>query len=334
VSYNLKILSSILKSSGLNPEAKDILTLSEGPTKLYIFDFDGTLFRSPMKPALWGGSWWGNEASISPPCVPQTPSDDWWVSDTVSAARAAINDSSALSIMMTGRKKTEEMYLRVGELLSSAGLTFHKVILSDSFDTKAFKSGQISKIISENPTINFVKIYDDRPGYLEEYSNLIKGLNDQIKVETVLVQVASKPAECDEVVPEEIELPKKTSAMVIRLTSESKGKLSEMFPLSYDNPAGEYVEVISKPNLKDLEQAKETGLLGKKFQVNLTGYIDDGMAQLVTVNVPEAEFSEGLTPHILLSTAKGVKQLYSKELAKKVVEPITGEPLTGIMWWK
>lgn len=331
---SLNNLVKLLLKSGLKKEAEDVLTLESGPTKLYIFDFDGTLFRSPMKPALWGGSWWGNMSSLSPPCVPQTPQNDWWVSDTVSAARAAINDPSALSIMMTGRKKTEEMYLRVGELLSSAGLSFHEVILSDSFDTKAFKSGEISKIISENPTINFVKIYDDRPGYLEEYSNLIKGISDQIKVETVLVQVASKSAECDEEVPEEIELPKKTPAIVIQLTSESKGKLSEMFPLSYDNPAGEYVEAISKPNLQDLEQAKEAGLLGKRFQVNLTGYIDDGMAQLVTVDVPEAEFSEGLTPHILLSTAKGVKQSYSKELAKKVVEPITGEPLTGIMWWK
>ncbi len=331
---NLDKLSRILLGSGLKKEAEEIISLAKGPTKLYIFDFDGTLFRSPMKPALWQGSWWGNMSSLSHPCVPQTPPDDWWVSDTVSAARAAINDPSALSIMMTGRKKTEEMYLRVGELLSSAGLSFHEVILSDDFNTKSFKSGEISKIILENPTINFVKIYDDRPGYLEEYSNLIKGLNDQIKVETVLVQVAAKPAECDEVVPDQIDLPKKTSAIVIQLTSESKGKLSKMFSLTYDNPGPEYVEVISKPSLQDLEQAKAAGLFGKIFKINITGYTEDGMAQLVTVDVPEAEFSEGMTPHILLSTAKGVKQSYSKELSKKKVEPITGEPLLGIMWWK
>jgi hypothetical protein len=170
VNYKIKALYSALSLSGLKKEAEDILALDSRPTNLYIFDFDGTLFRSPMKPALWEGSWWGNVASLSPPCVPQTPSDDWWVSDTVSEARAAISDPSGLSIMMTGRTKREDMSSRVVELLSSAGLKFDAVILSDNPNTKAFKSAQISKLILENPTIKSVKIFDDRSSYLQEYS--------------------------------------------------------------------------------------------------------------------------------------------------------------------
>ena len=50
----LNSLVKFLKSAGLE-EADSVKALSSGPEILYIFDFDGTLFRSPAKPALWKG---------------------------------------------------------------------------------------------------------------------------------------------------------------------------------------------------------------------------------------------------------------------------------------
>jgi hypothetical protein len=163
---------------------------------------------------------------------------------------------------------------------------------------------------------------------------IFRNIHDEIKIDTTLVSAAAKPAECDEEAPREFETPQKSSAIVIKLTSESKGILFEKFPILYDNLGPEHIEVISKPNSQQLEQAKKSGLLGKEFQIKVTGYIKDEKGQLVTVEVPGAEFSEGLIPHILISTAKGVKQSYSKELAVGKVEPVNMQSLSGIMWWK
>jgi hypothetical protein len=39
-------------------------------TRIAVFDFDGTLVNTPLKPDGWKGGWWGREASLLPPFVP------------------------------------------------------------------------------------------------------------------------------------------------------------------------------------------------------------------------------------------------------------------------
>jgi hypothetical protein len=327
-------LYKLLVNSGLKKEAEEVLELQGGPTKLYIFDFDGTLFRSPSEPALWKGGWWGKEASLSPPCVPQTPEGDWWVSEVVSQARAAISDSSALSVLMTGRS-ADVFSSRVNELLSGAGLNFSQVLLSNSYDTVSFKSGEILRILKETPSIKSVVIFDDRKSYLAKYSSLISEFNSEIKVETSLIRAASKGALCDESPPEDFEAPTKSPFVGIFLTSESKGKLFERFPAEHDNIYGEHVTVIFKPTREQLKDMKDLKLLGKKFDINVTGYAKNKMGQAVKVDVPGAVFSEGRIPHITISTAEGIKPVYSTELLQtEEVEPVSDLTLSGIMWWK
>jgi hypothetical protein len=330
---SLRALSLALKNAGLKKYAEEVESLSSGPTTLYVFDFDGTLFRSPAEPALWKGGWWGNEASLSSPCVPQRPEDDWWVADTVSQAKAAISDPNALSVMMTGRS-ADKFSSRVNELLSGVGLNFNEVILSNSYDTVAFKSGEITRLLAENPSITSVKIFDDRKSYLSQYSSLISGINPEIKVETIMVQASSKGALCDEEPPAEFEAPKKAPFVGVFLDSASKGKLFGSFPPSHDNIYGEHVTVIFKPTMEQLQQMKDLGLLGKKFTINVTGYAENAMGQAVKVEVPGAVFSEGRIPHITISTASGIKPVYSTELLQtEEIKPASLE-LSGIMWWK
>lgn len=331
---DLKVLSLALKNAGLKKYATDVEALSSGPTALYVFDFDGTLFRSPAKPAFWNGGWWGSEESLSPPCVPETPEQDWWVDKTVAEAKSVFGDPNIISVLMTGR--SEAVFSdRVNQLLTSAGLQFDEVFLSNSYDTESFKSNKITDILNSNPGINKVKIFDDRPNYLNTYSSVIKSYNEGIEVETVLVQVASKGALCNEEVPDNIDLPSRTPFVGIFLTSESKGRLFEKFPPALDNVFGDHITVIFKPTTKDLLDMKKANLFGKKFEINVVGYAENESGQAVKVEVPEASFPPGRIPHITIATAEGVKPVYSTELlTTETVTPDSGLTLSGIMWWK
>ena len=333
----LKILSSILKSAGLELEAREVGSMATEKTKLYIFDFDGTLFRSPEKPDQFEGGWWGKDYSLSPPCVPQSPGNEWWVPEVVSEANSAINDPEAISVLMTGRL-AKIFSNRMSELLGSAGLTFHEVMLSDSGDTQAFKMRQIKRLLSENPSINFVKIYDDRRDYLISYSSLISDINPEIEVQTSHIQVAPMPAECTEPPKKKLPLPKFTPFVGVFLDEDEKQKLLQRFPAIHPNVFAEHVTIKFKPSKEDMISIDQLGLFGEKFDINVTGYVEDELGQAVTVSVsdlPEGIFPEGRTQHITISTADGIKPVYSNELiSNKETTKINDLTLSGIMRWK
>ena len=98
-------------------------------SELHVYDFDGTLFRSPHAPAVWDKDWWSDPASLLPPCVPEKPGNEWWISSTVGSAKRSISDPDVFSIMMTGRKDQSAFRYRVPELLRQKGLNFDAVHL-------------------------------------------------------------------------------------------------------------------------------------------------------------------------------------------------------------
>jgi hypothetical protein len=233
---------------------------------------------------------------------------------------------------MTGRQ--ENTYgERVRELLSQQNLEFDEINLSTGFDTVAFKSGEIKKILSEQPGIRTVKILDDRSSYLDTYKSLIQSIDPSIEVETELIVAASKGAECDEETPENVVLPASTPFIGLFLTSESKGKLSERFPAVHDNIQGESIPVILKPTKENIRDMAP--LLGKPFDIIVTGYAKDEKGQVASVNVPKVVFPDGVVPQISISVAKGVKPVYNKELLSKAeLTPVGDLTLKGMMWWK
>ena len=86
-------LYSILKGAELE-EAEDLKSTVEDKFEIHIFDFDGTLFRSPLPPPLWKGGWWSKPESLNAPCVPEEPDESWWILDTVSQAKDSIANSN------------------------------------------------------------------------------------------------------------------------------------------------------------------------------------------------------------------------------------------------
>eukprot|EP00468_Gymnochlora_sp_CCMP2014_P010480 CAMPEP_0167763338 /NCGR_PEP_ID=MMETSP0110_2-20121227/13304_1 /TAXON_ID=629695 /ORGANISM="Gymnochlora sp., Strain CCMP2014" /LENGTH=977 /DNA_ID=CAMNT_0007650385 /DNA_START=352 /DNA_END=3285 /DNA_ORIENTATION=+ len=158
-------------------ELKDspgVLSYQENPskTKLYIFDFDGTLFRTPLPPPWWNFRWWDNPDSLDPPTVPETPSADWWVKHVVEDAKAAIRDPNTIAVLMTGRKELL-FRTRIEALLAQAGLDgLDWVFLGDDrYHTSATKCNQMRAILEANPSVDEIHIFEDR--YMETYTEYL-----------------------------------------------------------------------------------------------------------------------------------------------------------------
>lgn len=103
--------------------------------KIYIFDFDGTLFRSPedtpenkklyekhtgipwhitkehareltrrlKRPVNPRSGWWGKKESLLPPLVPDPIPKEMWIESTLEAFANAQNDKNGKVLIMTGR---------------------------------------------------------------------------------------------------------------------------------------------------------------------------------------------------------------------------------------
>ena len=138
--------------------------------RLSVFDFDGTLFKSPEKPVDWATGWWGNPASLSAPIVPERPGAEWWNAHVVEAAQRDSADPETVSLLLTGRL-AKRFTVRLTELLAQAELSFDRVILSTGGDTEAHKLLMIGEFLSVYPTIVEVDIWEDRHEHLTKFTN-------------------------------------------------------------------------------------------------------------------------------------------------------------------
>lgn len=145
------------------------------PTKIAVYDFDGTLFRSPEKPVGWDGGWWGNTASLSPPVVPQDPGAEWWNGSVVQRAKQDISNTETLTVLLTGRLQ-KKFTLRVRELLAQAGLKFDHVFLAPGGDTESYKLKVLTQLVKDNPTARGVDIWEDRANHLAKFSDHVESM--------------------------------------------------------------------------------------------------------------------------------------------------------------
>jgi 8-oxo-dGTP pyrophosphatase MutT (NUDIX family) len=132
--------------------------------ELHLYDFDGTLFRSPLRPDWWGKrSWWVESESLGPPCVPLKPGSGWWIGSTVRAAKKSIADPNVWAILCTGRADTGSLRYRVAELLKQQGLGFDEVYLAKGGQDapSMYKVNVMAKILSRYPNIATVQIWED-----------------------------------------------------------------------------------------------------------------------------------------------------------------------------
>jgi len=158
---------------------------SEEIKKLVIYDFDGTLFKSPDdkegkeiyeeetgEPWPFKG-WWGRNESLLPPIVPQKPDPHWYIQDVVSNQKKDSEDPNAKVVLMTGRPF--QIKNRVMEILDHAGISFDNTFFAGQSGTKGsgtfeIKSNNIKMLL--NNDFDLLEIWEDRPEHVEAFTDL------------------------------------------------------------------------------------------------------------------------------------------------------------------
>lgn len=163
-------------------------------TELHIYDFDGTLFKSPAPPAGWDGHWWSDPISLSPPCVPQKPGSDWYVSFSSKALKVSASRSDVYSVVMTGR--LTKFRPRVAELLRNAGLNLNELILnSGSGPTELYKIDEMRYLLRSLPHVHTVVFWEDRGHHLKNFKASAEKLGYRFIAK--LVKTQENPIECE-----------------------------------------------------------------------------------------------------------------------------------------
>lgn len=155
---------------------------NKNPTKLSVFDFDGTLFKSPDKPKGYKGNWWISKESLNEPNVPQVAPDQFWNLDVVEKAKQEISNPNNLVILMTGRVG-KFFHERIVELISQKNLNFKHVWCNEfGGDTGKFKIGKIQELLKKHPSIKKIEMWEDEPEKVELYTS---EFGDSVKINKI-----------------------------------------------------------------------------------------------------------------------------------------------------
>lgn len=151
--------------------------------RLVIYDFDGTLFRSPDKEQGsrsykavmnfdWPHQgWWGRLESLTPPVVPARPDASWFIQPVLEAQRRDVASGDATVVLMTGRPF--KLKQRVLEILRAEGLNFDDHFFHDSpgnegDTTLDAKVNRIGRLLG--PSVQRLEIWEDRDGQIEGFN--------------------------------------------------------------------------------------------------------------------------------------------------------------------
>jgi hypothetical protein len=177
-------------------------------TKLRVFDFDSTLFKSPLpNPDLWTHSflgtivsdcqWFCDPRTLSAPYVPQIPSTEWWNHEIVEIAKE--RSPTTLNVLLTGRRK--ELFLqRITELCQCVGLDFDCYFCKEtacdsghSGTTLDFKLSVIEHLIDSFGNIRDIELYDDREKHVARFSSAFECLVAEGRIDTFTTRVITIP---------------------------------------------------------------------------------------------------------------------------------------------
>jgi hypothetical protein len=283
-------------------------------TKLYVFDFDGTLHRSPPPPeGSTEANWWATPGSLEPPHVPDTTTPDMWKRETVNAMKAAIDDPDAYVVVMTGRH--ESLKGRVGELLDEIGLKPDELITNPNIgNTTGFKRDELLYLLKSFPNVREVEFWEDKKADLKGYQRAGEKAGVRFTPRLVADYTDKEPP-----------------YLGLFLTPESQRKLLKQFPPKHGEVHADHVTLQFKPTKEQMTALKRRRRLGDRVDVEVVGYAEDGQAQAVVVKLPEDLKLDGRTPHVTLSTAKGVEPRYSNELLGRGYKPMPPVTVRGVL---
>ena len=170
-------------------------------TRLVMFDFDGTLFKSDEAgPSWWDApgpySWGLDPRSLDEPCVPSRPGPAYWNSAVVSAARSASNDPTAFVVLITGRVKTHAA--RIKELLGQVGIAPDSTYYNPGMNAATFKTRTFSHLLAKHPYVNRLEVWENenQSVYDAWIRRVSEVLGREISLEVFPVRESHVPAKC------------------------------------------------------------------------------------------------------------------------------------------
>lgn len=173
-----------------------------------IFDFDGTIFKSPMpNHQMWDGTligkiiamksddglgWFQDPLTLAYPYVPELPSDDWFVPSVKTEILTSIGSTNTKTILLTGRSTLYEE--RIKQIVNAVGLQFDDYgFQSPNKDTTTmeFKCNFLKNmIIKYNPSN--VCIYDDRAKHFTKFKTFMNENYSHLKCNVILIEPAGE----------------------------------------------------------------------------------------------------------------------------------------------
>ncbi len=172
---------------------KMLLESVDVPTKLYVFDFDDTLIRTPLPEkgrVIWQQfhgfpfpskseeeveqnrkitGWWGRKESLD-----METFDMPMVPEVKSAYDNIKNNPDVMKIMLTGRRG--KLSNEVRDILDHYGLDFDMYLYNNKSDTLPAKIDYLNDILSSNPSIVDVVLHDDRDEHISTFQAWGDGL--------------------------------------------------------------------------------------------------------------------------------------------------------------
>lgn len=152
-----------------------------GPTKLTIFDFDGTLFlATDQEPKWWDNpapfSWGSDPASLSPPCVPERPGGDFWNGHAVRAAQQAQADPRTILVIITARVKS--VGPRVTELLTQQGVRPDRIYFNPGANASTYKKEVMRRLLLEFPALGSIVVWENEN--TGDYDSFLRSMKNEV----------------------------------------------------------------------------------------------------------------------------------------------------------
>lgn len=171
---------------------------------IYIFDFDGTLMRTPeFVPSWWKDptpySFASDPISLSPPVVPEKPSGKHWISWVTQEAKRALKDPNAKVFLVTAR--VSSLKRRILSLLKGKGLVFDGTYFNPGIEASSYKKKVFQDIKSKVPSPKEVHIFEDN--HLNVYVPSLEGLFPSAEVFGHSVKDSNHPID-PEGIPKEL----------------------------------------------------------------------------------------------------------------------------------
>lgn len=200
----------------------DLITALVGNeyTRIAIFDFDGTLFASPLPSSkLWTSQlrgliasdlgWFTSLETLSKEGV----SAEWFHDVITEKALDRINDPNTLAVLLTGRRRTFLSQIRYLCMTHSPPLNFNLFILREGWDpdgdvplfesTLQFKMHAIDRLSVHFSNANRIEIYDDRKEHIDKFKDYFERRNVFVLISHECHHITIPFVRC---LPEDIEI--------------------------------------------------------------------------------------------------------------------------------